>query len=162
MSFGGLIHPIANLMRIMSKSAKNHKEGNNNFVIAGIILGASMLHGTYTLGTKRKEIITVNEKYQLITRGGSMQMIKTNNNDSHYAVPSSIWFWQFKSPELWRSLEAGKTYSVQSYGWRMPLLGMFPNIVDAHEISLNLSHHLTNNNDKNIRVRAGWTHADAS
>ena len=77
-------------------------------------------------------------------------------------MPSSIWFWQFKSPELWRSLEAGKTYSVQSYGWRMPLLGMFPNIVDAHEISLNLSHHLTNNNDKNIRVRAGWTHADAS
>lgn len=135
MSFGGLLQPISHLARVFIKSSKSKAENTDTeILILGAILGVgSAMHAAYAYGTERKEIITVNDKYQLF-RGMSMQMIKTNNDDTHYAVPSSVWFWQFKSPELWRSLEVGKTYTVQSYGWRMPLLGMFPNIVDAREI----------------------------
>lgn len=145
MSFGGFINVCAKAVKFLIKN--DSKTFTIESAKAGsIILGfGTVVHSAYAYGTVHNEKITVDEQYQLLARNGSLQMIRTKHEtinekknkikikDVHYAVPPSLWFWQFKSPELWRSLEAGKTYNIKTYGWRVPLLGIFPNIVDAKE-----------------------------
>jgi len=37
----------------------------------------------------------------------------------------------FNSAETYGSMDAGKSYSISTYGVRIPILGLFPNIVKA-------------------------------
>lgn len=45
------------------------------------------------------------------------------------------WFAKFDSSDFYGELDIGKRYRLKVYGWRIPILSMYPNIVRKKEIS---------------------------
>lgn len=41
----------------------------------------------------------------------------------------AFWFWKFDSSDFYGNLDIGKQYELKVYGWRIPILTMYPNIV---------------------------------
>lgn len=46
-----------------------------------------------------------------------------------YRNDDALWFWKFDSSDFYGNLDVGKTYRLKVYGWRIPVLSMYPNIV---------------------------------
>lgn len=45
------------------------------------------------------------------------------------------WFAKFDSSDFYGELDIGKRYRLKVYGWRIPILSMYPNIVRKKELS---------------------------
>ncbi len=102
-----------------------------------IISGGTVIsHLIYTLGTTHNETINIKHKYKFDTNGFTNFMVIDDNN-KHYNVNNSLWYWKWDSIEDWNSIKLNKTnetnetnkLSVKYYGLRIPFLGFFPNIV---------------------------------
>jgi hypothetical protein len=87
-------------------------------------------HLVYATTTKKNEEITVSNKYTMV-RNGFTDFMVIDNHGRHFNVNNSIWFNKWDSIEDWNKINEKKSYNVKYYGWRMPLLGIFPNIVDT-------------------------------
>ena len=45
------------------------------------------------------------------------------------------WHMKFNSSDLYGNLDKGESYRLTVYGWRIPILSMYPNIVRARPIA---------------------------
>jgi hypothetical protein len=97
-------------------------------VTGTIMIGGILGHGAYTLGTTSTKIIRVKHKYQF-DRNGLTEFMIIDDNGKHYNVNNSFWYWKWDSIEDWHKLETSKEINIKYYGWRVPLFGIFPNIV---------------------------------
>ena len=94
-----------------------------------IVAGWSALHALYAYSTVQENPITIKEKYQTYDFNiMKYHIVDTDNN--HYCIGYSLWYFQYNVPELWTSIEKNKTYNVKHYGYRIPFLGIFPNIIN--------------------------------
>ena len=97
--------------------------------IALSTIGAMILgHCSYALGTVEKKIINIDKKY-LFDRNGFTEFMVLDDNGEHYNVNNSLWHWKWDSIEDWHKLELNKDIVIKYYGWRVPLFGLFPNII---------------------------------
>ena len=55
-----------------------------------------------------------------------------DENANVYKLSNSVFLLHFTSAEVMMKLEKDKQYVVKGYGWRVPFLGMYPNIVSAN------------------------------
>lgn len=101
--------------------------------LLAIGLGLVMITGnaTYAYSTKKDIKIVPKNKYQLYHNHTSLYI--NDNENKQYKVPTSFWYWQWDATEIWNSLEVGKTYEVKVYGWRIPVMGLYPNIIGIKE-----------------------------
>ncbi len=97
-------------------------------VVAGIVGVGCLMHATYAYTTQATEEITVESKYQIFNPVGTAFGVHTTDG-RQFMIPSSVWYWQFDVPEQWNNMQPGKKYKVSTYGYRIPYLAMFPNIV---------------------------------
>ena len=74
--------------------------------------------------------ITVKSKF-MGSYGRYPNMMIGDTDGNTYMVSNYIFVGNFKSAEIYNSMDVGKSYTVATYGIRVPLLGMFPNIVQA-------------------------------
>lgn len=106
------------------------------YIIGGVITGGLFCHGLYALGTIETKIIKVDKKYQF-DRNGFTEFMIIDQDGKHYNVNNSIWYWKWDSIEDWHKLETSgiqnKNIVVKYYGWRVPLFGMFPNIIKSQQ-----------------------------
>jgi hypothetical protein len=131
-----------NFTRIIFDSLKtiflrdNRYEINNSVQtrIAGslLVLG-SLPHGIYALGTKKTEQSRIVKKYKIV-RNGFTDFMVIDEHGNHYNVNNSFWFWKWDSIEDWYNIKNGDELHFKYYGWRVPVLGMFPNIYFTHNI----------------------------
>jgi len=95
------------------------------------ILGCTIVgHFAYALGTKTEKEITIIKKYTF-TKNGYTDFMVIDSYGNHYNVNNSFWYWKWDSIEDWSSIEANKNLNMKYYGWRVPILGFFPNIVST-------------------------------
>lgn len=59
----------------------------------------------------------------------NFMIIDSYNN--HYNVNNSVWFWKWDSVEDYAKIKVGDTITSYCYGWRIPFLSVFPNIVGS-------------------------------
>ena len=52
-----------------------------------------------------------------------------------YAVEDTVLFWRWDSSDVYGRLAIGRTYRATLQGWRIPLLSMYPNILDPVEVA---------------------------
>lgn len=50
-------------------------------------------------------------------------------------VSDSVLSWHFNSADTYESIHPGQTYRVTTRGFRIPFLSMFPNVVDAQQVT---------------------------
>ena len=114
------------------------------------ILGTSVVltygHGMFALATNKKEKIRVTKKYTYVANGYTNFMI-VDDKGRHFNVNNSFWYWKWDAIEEWNNIqekldEKETTLIVSYYGYRIPFLGLFPNLV-------NISTQL----DKGINIR---------
>ena len=89
-------------------------------------------HGCYTLKTTNNKIIIVHKKYKFSNNGFTEFMV-IDQKGNHYNVTNSIWYWKWDSIEDWHKIQTNKKIIMKYYGWRIPLLGLFPNIVMSNQ-----------------------------
>jgi len=99
-----------------------------------IFLVTFILNFIYVYSTKFKKTITIDQKYTYGSNNskGNQSISDTNNNI--YIVKNSLYLLHWTSVELFNKMDIGKTYEVEGYGYRIPFLGFFPNIVKVKEI----------------------------
>lgn len=95
-------------------------------VIIAIILVIIGLGFMYERGTDYWITITVDEK---VYYHDEKYLVFTT--DMEYENADSLWWWKFNSSELMNDFEEGQTYRAHVYGWRVPFLSMYPNIISC-------------------------------
>lgn len=103
---------------------------NNLFeymLVTGILIGGNFC---YAIGTKEEKEIIVSKKYQF-TKNGVTEFMVIDKYGKHYNVNNSVWYWKWTSIEDWCSIEENNKIKIKFYGWRVPVFGMFPNIVET-------------------------------
>lgn len=96
--------------------------------ILSILLGG---HICYAIGTKEEKEIIVVKKYKF-DRNGFTEFMVVDINGKHYNINNSLWYWKWNSIEDWSSIKENSTINAKFYGWRVPIFGIFPNIVNSN------------------------------
>jgi hypothetical protein len=93
-------------------------------ILASFLFG----HGVYVFSTERTLTLEVKKKYK-INRGGDTEFMIVDEDGRHFNVNNSLWYWKWDALEDWHKIQEKKSISIKYYGWRVPVLGLFPNIV---------------------------------
>ncbi len=93
-------------------------------VLATVLTG----HGIYAYSTEEKDAIIVTKKYKM-TRNGFTDFMVVDDKGRHFNLNNSLWYWKWNSIEDWHNIEENKQTFIRYYGWRVPVLGLFPNII---------------------------------
>lgn len=94
--------------------------------------GICYFSGYYDLQSKT---ITVSDKYTSTNSCGknstcTVKRIETSEGEV-FKVEDEIMFWHFDSANTYAKLQKGSTCEIKYYGWRVPFLSMFQNIVST-------------------------------
>ena len=109
----------------------------NIFTLLGTTIVTTYCHGSFALATNKTEEICVAKKYKYVSNGFTNFMI-VDTNGRHFNVNNSFWYWKWDAIEEWTNIdvyngtdnEKETTLVVSYYGYRIPFLGLFPNIVE--------------------------------
>lgn len=77
---------------------------------------------------------TVTDKDRTSGQDGKSDMRVYTSNCGNFHVADSLLSWTWSSSDTYGSIEVGKTYDFKTRGFRVPLLSMFPNVVEAQEV----------------------------
>ena len=101
--------------------------------LSAIFIGSSIAASAiYTFGTTEEKNIEIKEKYKFNRHGFTKFMI-VDKNDKHYCVNNSTWYLKFDSIEDYNKIKIGSVQYIKYYGYRIPILNMFPNIIKSTE-----------------------------
>jgi len=117
----------------LNKQSLNNQSLNNlknSLMICFGSVGIS-LHCSYALFTCKNKIIKVDKKYKFV-RNGFTEFMIIDQNGKHYNVNNSFWFWKWDSNEDWHKIQ-NTEIKIKYYGWRIPLFGVFPNIIMSEQ-----------------------------
>jgi hypothetical protein len=89
-------------------------------------------HGVYALSTSKKDSSIVVKKYEMV-RNGFTEFMIIDNKGRHFNINNSLWYWKWNSIEDWSNIKEGEQLYFKYYGWRLPFLGLFPNIIFSHK-----------------------------
>jgi hypothetical protein len=84
----------------------------------------------YAIFTREQKEIIVKKKYTF-DRSGFTDFMIIDTNGKHYNLNNSLWYWKWDSIEDWHSIKEEQKLNTLTYGWRVPILGLFPNIVSC-------------------------------
>lgn len=65
-------------------------------------------------------------------KGGCVYIVFTDKETFENA--DSLWHWKWNSSDLHARFQKGRCFDLTVYGWRVPLLSMYRNIIDAREV----------------------------
>ena len=102
-------------------------------IIFGVIVLEILIKMIYQYSTVKTQRIVIKQlkfgadnsrtQYMIYTKDG--QVIRNSN---------LLFFGKFKSDEIFAKLKVGKTYMVKTCGVRVPVLGLYKNIISITEI----------------------------
>ena len=121
------------IFSIFSKIINNPRSSVSSYdqtINAISLVLVSGVHAIYAYSTDKKEEIQVVEKYKMVNYGYTNFMV-VDNKSRHFNVNNSLWFWKWDSIEDWEKIKKGDTLKIKYYGFRLPFLGVFPNIVNS-------------------------------
>ena len=120
---------LNNSFKICFCENKKYKklDAENILIKSFLFICGSFLHLSYSLGTSDFKYSKIIKKYKMVRNGFTDFMIITDD-EKHYNVNNSLWYWKWNSIEDWHKMQEGDTIYFDYYGWRIDFLGIFPNI----------------------------------
>ncbi len=131
-SFSRFFKPILNSLKSNDEPLSSEMNIIVQLTLGAITIGGTLGHGVYAFGTSETKFIKIKEKYKF-DRNGFTEFMIIDENDNHYNVNNSVWYWKWNSIEDWHKIETSKQIDIKYYGWRVPLLGLFPNIIMSRQ-----------------------------
>lgn len=58
----------------------------------------------------------------------------SNKQERVFKDEDTIWAWKWDSSDVYGKLAIGKTYKIKAYGFRIPFLSSYENIVNVEEV----------------------------
>ena len=87
----------------------------------------------YSYLTRFEKIITVKEVNNLYIYKSNGNFISDIDNKL-YKILNNIFYLFFTSTELYDKIDENKTYKITGFGKRIPILGLYPQIINAELI----------------------------
>lgn len=101
-------------------------------VAVGILL-LLLLQVGFVYGTVDQVKLTVNKAERVTTGSGdtlsSTYLIYTNSET--FQNSDSIWHWKWNSSDIHGQLKEGDVLTAKVYGWRIPFLSAYRNVVEV-------------------------------
>lgn len=95
---------------------------------AAITSGCAMLTNLcYALITRDNSTVKIVEKYKFDSNGFTNFMV-VDASERHYRVSNSVWYNKWDSVEDYSKIKEDTYIDIKYYGFRIPILGIFPNI----------------------------------
>lgn len=82
----------------------------------------------YVYATQQNRKITVKKVERIITPYGEKSKYLIYAEDGVYENTDNILRMKFNSADVYGQLQNGKTYMCDTYGWRVPLLSIYPEV----------------------------------
>lgn len=101
------------------------------FVLVVLVFLSSPL--LYAYGTQQSRKITVRKTERVVIPEGKSSRYLIFAEDGVYQNTDNLLRMKFDSADIYSQLQEGKTYMCDIYGWRVPLLSIYPNIVKCKE-----------------------------
>ena len=118
-----------------SKSKKRKYDNISLIVLAGVVLILILSSALFSRLTVDNLTVTVTDKERIVTGSGDSLSSKfLVYCDSEVLENSdSWWHLKFDSADFQGQLAKDKTYNVKVYGWRVPFLSWYRNIIEINE-----------------------------
>lgn len=97
-----------------------------------IVLAVPIIPGIIKVRNPQTVTVTVTGKGTKRKSGDDKYLIYTNVTT--YEITDSLFKWRWDSSDLYGTIEVGKTYVIETCGYRIPLLSQYPNIYSAVEV----------------------------
>jgi len=97
-----------------------------------VIIGKLVVPAIMTYSTAEKVMFTVKEKEPIATKEVKYLIF---TKQEVFENTDSFWKAKFNSSDVYGQIEPGKTYEAEVYGWRVPFLSWYRNIVWIKEKS---------------------------
>ena len=96
------------------------------FVLPILVALGILLWTVFPFLTSREVTVTVQDKDRITKTDTSYYLIYT---DQGVYENTDCWIcFKFASSNLYGDLRIGETYNLKVYGWRIPIVSMYPNI----------------------------------
>jgi len=92
-----------------------------------ILFPSAFAHSMYAYTTSNEKTLSIEKKYTMV-RNGQTEFMVVDENGDHYNMNNSLWYFKWDSVEDWNRIPEGKKIPFRYYGYRLPMLGIFPNI----------------------------------
>ena len=79
--------------------------------------------------------VTVDEKWTKY-HSGDAKYLFSDEKGIVYSMEDSLLLWKFDASNRYASIESGKSYEITTYGWRIPVLSWYKNVVSVREVSI--------------------------
>lgn len=80
--------------------------------------------------TDKEVTVTITNKENIVSNNDSKYLIFTNNGV--YQNSDTMWYWKWDSSDFYNQIEIGKEYTFRVYGFRIPFLSMYKNIIEIN------------------------------
>lgn len=98
-------------------------------VVIVLIVGSLIASPIIAFSTKDTVTVTVTDKERIGDRDSSRYLIFTDRGT--FENTDTLWYWKFNSSDVYGKLKKGQKYTMNVYGWRVPFLSWYKNIISA-------------------------------
>ena len=90
------------------------------------------LSSVYQLGTVTTVSAVIEDKERITTEDSSKYLVFTDKGV--FKNSDALFHGKFSSSDIYGDLQIGESYSIKVYGWRVPFLSMYQNIISVELI----------------------------
>lgn len=109
--------------------------GRSGPISLALGVSTSLLHGVYALTTSTSKSTTIKDTYQF-DRMGMTNFMLVDESGNHYRMSNSVWYWKWDTIEdVYKNRIKDSQIDINYYGWRIPVLGIFPNIYNSKKLN---------------------------
>lgn len=111
------------------------KNLSNNFYfwVFLVLILPLILNMMLFLFSRFTKTITVKKVYDLRERKSNSLMFE-DSEGNNYNVSNILFLLHFNHVEEWNKLKVGQKFQIKGYGYRFPILGMFPRVYSVKAI----------------------------
>lgn len=88
----------------------------------------------YVKGTEETVSVVIESKERISDRGGSESKYLIFTNEETFENTDSLLNGKFNSSDIYGQLKEGGSYECKVYGWRIPFMSSYRNIVECKEV----------------------------
>lgn len=105
-------------------------------LLVGLLMLGGLVFGVANALHEEERVCTVTEKERIYAGkdSGVQQRLHTEECGA-FTVGDALFAGHFNSYDTWTGIEEGKTYRVTTRGYRVGFFSLFPNVIEAEEVT---------------------------